>query len=349
MKYYVKSFGEVNGEETKEIFIENKHGALISFATLGARLNRWLVPAVNEETVNVVLGYDDAQHAIEGRGYYYGATIGRVAGRIDGGAFTLNNQTYSLEANDGSNHLHGGSKGVDLANWAYEVVESDEEITVIFSHHQTSETDGYPGALDLKVIHTFNEDNQWRIRYEAKTDQTTLFNPTNHVYFNLNGDNRAAITNHVMMVAATHYLPLREDSIPLGEVATVTGTPFDLQEPIEFEKVLESSHPQLKLTAGFDHPFVLNSAIERKAQVFSPLTKLELEMSTDQDIVVIYTHNVVPTPLSIWGNPLKPYAGFTLETQVAPDAINQPSLGNIILEPEQTYISETAYRISLVE
>lgn len=348
MKYYIKNFGESNGEETKEIFVENGQGTSVSFVTLGARLNRWLVPIADGESVNIVLGYDDAQHALDGRGYYYGATIGRVAGRIDGAAFTLNDRAYELEKNDGLNHLHGGSNGVDLVNWAYEVIEGEGEISVVFTHHQTSEADGYPGEMDLKVIHSFNEDSEWRIRYEAKTDQTTLFNPTNHVYFNLNGDNRAAITNHEMMVAAPHYLPLREDSIPLGEVASVDGTPFDLQNPIEFAKVLESDHPQLKLTGGFDHPFMLDTASSQKARIVSPLTDLELTMTTDQESVVIYTHNVVPTALTIWGKPLEPYAGFTLETQAAPDAINQPSLGDVTLEPEQTYTSETAYRVTLV-
>ena len=43
----------------------------------------------------------------------YGATCGRVAGRISNAEFSLNDEDYALEANNGPNCLHGGSKGFD--------------------------------------------------------------------------------------------------------------------------------------------------------------------------------------------------------------------------------------------
>ena len=39
----------------------------------------------------------------------YGATCGRVAGRISKAKFTLNDEDYELQANNGPNCLHGGS------------------------------------------------------------------------------------------------------------------------------------------------------------------------------------------------------------------------------------------------
>lgn len=47
----------------------------------------------------------------------YGATCGRVAGRISKARFTLNDEDYELEANNGPNCLHGGSEGFDRKNW----------------------------------------------------------------------------------------------------------------------------------------------------------------------------------------------------------------------------------------
>jgi aldose 1-epimerase len=56
----------------------------------------------------------------------YGATCGRVAGRISNGYFALkgvpggwfsDNRTFYLEKNNGTNCLHGGSNGFHRRNW----------------------------------------------------------------------------------------------------------------------------------------------------------------------------------------------------------------------------------------
>lgn len=38
---------------------------------------------------------------------YFGAIVGRVANRIAGAQFTFNGTHYNLDANEGSNMLHG--------------------------------------------------------------------------------------------------------------------------------------------------------------------------------------------------------------------------------------------------
>ncbi|SIN58858.1 Aldose 1-epimerase precursor [Mycobacteroides abscessus subsp. abscessus] len=66
---------------------------------------------------------------------------------------------------------------------------------VIFTTTIQSADDHFPGDIDLEVIHTYNVDHKWTIEYKAKSTEKTLFNPMNHVYFNLNRDNNV-IDNH---------------------------------------------------------------------------------------------------------------------------------------------------------
>ena len=42
---------------------------------------------------------------------YFGGVIGRVANRIQGGKFTLDDKDYQLTVNAASNHHHGGLHG----------------------------------------------------------------------------------------------------------------------------------------------------------------------------------------------------------------------------------------------
>ena len=46
----------------------------------------------------------------------------------------------------------------------------------------------------VKVIHTYDANHRWSVQYEAKSTKT-VFNPSNHVYFNLNRDNNV-VYNH---------------------------------------------------------------------------------------------------------------------------------------------------------
>ena len=49
--------------------------------------------------------------------------------RISNGKFTLNGVEYRLRTNEGGNHLHGGVKGFDSANWAVHVDNRSNAVT----------------------------------------------------------------------------------------------------------------------------------------------------------------------------------------------------------------------------
>jgi galactose mutarotase-like enzyme len=58
-----------------------------------------------------VLGYDTFDEYVMGRNPSFGSVPGRVANRIQHGVFTVGDETYEVEKNNGEHHLHGGSQG----------------------------------------------------------------------------------------------------------------------------------------------------------------------------------------------------------------------------------------------
>ena len=175
----------------------------IVFTNYGARIVCW-----KYHDNNIVLGNKvEADEFYPENPYKFGATIGRYAGRIENASFNLNNKYYQLEANEMTNQLHGGSNGLDRRLFDYEIQNNITNIKVIFKLQIQSKEDGYPGDMMIKVIHTYDVEHRWTIEYEATSNEDTLFNPTNHVYFNLNRDNNV-IDNHSIISEQLKMYPM---------------------------------------------------------------------------------------------------------------------------------------------
>ncbi len=72
----------------------------------------------------LTLNWDDLPHLRDADANpKYGVTCGRVAGRIGGAKFTIDDVEYQLEANNGDACLHGGSNGFDRYEWDHEIVK----------------------------------------------------------------------------------------------------------------------------------------------------------------------------------------------------------------------------------
>ena len=94
--------------------------------------------------------------------------------------------------------------------------------------------DHYPGDMTIKVTHTYDADHRWTIQYEAESTKRTLFNPTNHVYFNLNRDNNV-VDNHRMSSSSLKMYTLDDENIVTGD------------EPLNFAKYLKMNTFSLKI------------------------------------------------------------------------------------------------------
>lgn len=334
MYYEIKDFGD----DYHEIIIHNQQW-LIAFSDLGARINRW-----QAGDKQLILANRDAQEALSNQALYLGATVGRVAGRLAGASVDLGGKTYSLRQNEGIHHLHGGAHPLDLARWTFEVVEEGEAITVVFKLKDADLNNGYPGNMSLQVSHRYSKDNRWTIHYQAESDQNTLFNPTNHVYFNLTGDPSQAIDNHLIKIHSNKYLPLQADGIPKGYLESVSDLGMESGHKMTFGQIFAANRPQIQLKSGLDHAFVLE-AQDPQVEVFEEVGSYSLQMGTDQECIVIYTVNDSKMNAPVNGQRLTYHGAFTLEAQALPDAIHWQDKDATVLKANTVYQSQTWYQI----
>lgn len=341
MQITEKNFG--NGYQL--ITIKNEAGFQLSVTDLGAR-----IVSLGREK-NLVLGFDSAQEYLE-KDVFIGASIGRTAGRIENGRFTLDGESYHVTTDSTTGHsLHGGQPGFETKKWHYTIENGDDEASVIFTTVSPDNEHGFPGNLSVEVRHTLTKENTWRITTKGLSDRTTLFNPTNHVYFNLTGDVTQSVAQHKLWLNSPAFAPLRQDSIPTGRKVKTSGTAFDFQKTKTLADVFTSDFEQKNLVNGIDHPFFLteNNLVAPAAKLTSPDDTIELVVSTDLPCIVIFTANFGEAALEMHGKPLADHGGITFETQIAPGAEQFSDFGSIKLAANEPFETITNYQIHLKE
>ena len=250
-KHAVTGFGTTkDGKEAHLYTLENKNGMKAYVSDFGAVLVRLLVPDQEGKTVDVVLGYDDAAGYEQGDAAV-GAVVGRNANRIGGAGFELNGVPYELDKNDnGKNNLHSGLNYYHKRLWEVKDYEADHVSLLL---HSPDGDQGYPGALDMHVTYTLDDDNTLTIHYEAVPDQDTVINMTNHSYFNLNGHDSGTVLNHKVTLNADFFTPADEESIPTGEIRSVEGTPMDFRAGRVLGDDIDADYEPLRFGSGYDH------------------------------------------------------------------------------------------------
>lgn len=344
-----KVFGKYKGEQVKEYTLTNDNQISLSVITYGAIITQIRMPDKDDVVENVTVNFETLDEIVENRPFH-GAIIGRVSGRIADAKYKDGDKEYKLDKSEGNNMLHGGFNGLDTKNWTAQPIKNDNQVSLILTTHSPHLESGFPGNLDVKVTYTLNNQNEVRIKYEAKTDERTLFNPTNHVYFNLSGENKESIHQHEIQVDSDSFAVLDEENIPTGELRDVDSTPFDLRTLTKLAEVLESDEEQIKERDGLDHPFALNQTKDKPAAILNhEESGRKLLMHTDRDAVVIFSHNTDKEPVTVNEKTIKAHSGITLETSTLPDAVNHENFGSIFLSPDETYISETVFQFLIEE
>ncbi|MFQ6047349.1 MAG: aldose epimerase family protein, partial [Gemmatimonadales bacterium] len=285
-------FGVMPDGRGVEVFtMTNENGIELRAITYGAIIVSVRVPDRNGRLDDVVLGFDDLEGYLRDSPYF-GAIVGRYANRIANGRFTLDGHEHSLTTNNGPNHLHGGLRGFDKVVWEAEPFESDSGAGVVFSYLSPDGEEGYPGNLSVRVTYLLTPDDELVVDYLTTTDRATPVNLSQHSYFNLVGDARRDVLGHVLTINASHFTPVDATLIPTGEIAPVTGTPFDFKEPTPIGARIEDDDEQLGFGGGYDHNFVLDRESEgltHAARVEEPTSGRVLDIFTTEPGLQFYS------------------------------------------------------------
>lgn len=250
----------------------------VQFLNYGATIYTFEIKPKNNR--NIVLSLADPRDYLKMPSSYYGATVGRVAGRIGEGYFKINGKTYHIDQNEKeTNSLHGG-----FASFAFQKFHVTKSSTteLVFEYFSPNGEAGYPGEVKLTVTYMLKADGL-KLTYFAAVSEETILNITNHSYFNLDGT--GTIRNHTLTGNATHYY--KHDAKQLNETLVLndSDSPFYIQERKKLVDII--MHPLVNQppACGFDHLLLIDSPL-----LFST-NDLTLEVSSNYPAIQMYSTN----------------------------------------------------------
>lgn len=332
-------FGQLpSGEKVYELTIQNPQGFRVGILTFGGAITAIYAADAKGHRENVVLGYETLEDYLENPPYL-GVTVGRTAGRIKNGYFDLDGKGIQLENSTNPSALHGGIHGLHRVNWAIEDHREDQATLIYADEAGEGKT---PGTLTIEAQYQVLEEDTLVITYRAMTDERTYVNVANHSYFNLSGKDNETILNHRLKMTAYDYAPVDSESIPLADLESVSGSPFDFTEGAVLSEAVLSDHQQIKGCRGIDHPFKLSRAPEQII-LDDPTSGRRLAINTDQPYVIVYSGNFLAEATVPSGKTFPKHSGICFETQDIPDAPNREDFKGKWLEPGEVYRHETEY------
>lgn len=340
-----------DGREVYEYTLTNKNGIKVKVINYGGIITSVLTPDKDGNFNDIVAGFDTLEEYLNDEACF-GALVGRYANRIGNASFILDDEKYALPVNNGPNCLHGGFKGFNKVFWEITPVESDDDPSLILKYMSKDGEEGFPGNLAVEVRYKLRNDNSLEINFRAKTDKKTIFNPTQHSYFNLSGANSENILNHRLQINALEFLPTDIYQIPLGPPQKVKKTPFDFTILKHIGKDINKKNEQLIIGNGYDNSWILKYDNAEELVLAATLNDVnsgrQMEVYTTEPGIQLYTGNYIDNLKGknelVYG---KHYA-LALETQHFPDSPNKPQFPSTELDVNEEFASMTIYKFSLI-
>ena len=317
----IERFGSLNGQDVLQVSLKGPDGMEAKILTWGAVVRDLVVPLAGGSQ-RVVLGLNSIEDYVA-HSPYFGAIVGRYGNRIGGARFTLDGETYELDANEGKNQLHGGSMGFGTRLWS--IVDHTPSSLTLGLVSEDGDM-GYPGRLVATCTYALLESSRLRIALEATSDRPTPVNLTTHGYFNLDGS--PDISAHELTIAGDYITPTRPDLIPTGEIVAVAGTDYDFTaaRPIHgAQHILYDINYVLRGPSG---------ELRHAATLASRRNGLSMELWTTEPGVQFYDGHLIDMPVEgLDGARYGRHGGLCLEPQRFPDSPNKAHFSESIVRP----------------
>ncbi|MCW1953719.1 MAG: hypothetical protein KIH80_006080 [Flavobacteriia bacterium] len=235
-----------------------------------------------------------------------GACLGPYAGRLE---------------KDGAIELHGGQAAFSKRYWSLHHINKGVTPSVAFSLAYRDSENNLTEVIISYELHK----NSLILKYEASPQTASLLNLSNHSYFTLDQQNQ--IDHYQLEIQATKYFELDQQLLPTGRVQSPLPTQIDFSE----KKTLGSSRLDcIYLTEDNSE----NTGLTKVATVLSPISQIQMEVRTDQEVLVCFTPNE--------------FAGICFETQGYPNAPAHPGFKQPIFGPNKSYRQHTEFRFNIL-
>jgi aldose 1-epimerase len=332
-----KMFATLNEKNVVYSFtLKNSQGMSVEILNYGGVIRKICIPDRSGNIIDVVLGYDNFDGYIKNESML-GATVGRLVGIVPDCSLEINGKNYILQPNEPNGiHVHGGIKGFTRSLWEAKTDSKPEFDSVILSLNSPDGDDGYPGEINAEIVYRLTYDGSLEIIYSAKADRDTLYNPTNHCYFNLSGHNSGYIGSQIISV--NNYAITKD-----GSFSPVKNTLFDLNKPMQFTKALDSG--DMNFSHGFNNFHMLSGHGMRKVMnAKSPETGCILDVFTDCNAAILYSGYYLNNVIGKNGAIYNSQNGFCFETCFVREEQNFNASHSRIVGPEKPFRSITAYK-----
>ncbi len=216
----------------------------------------------------------------------------------------LDNAKYNIPANEkGRNTLHGGDNSISYQHFDFKLIDKNK---IQFSKLQKSSDDGFPANVEIYITYELL-DNAVVIYFDAIADEDTILNLTNHNYYNLSGDYKTTIQNHILEIPASQFVNVDENQVPCEIIDIPKQMIFD---GCTIGKNLDTNCKYLS-NGGIDHCYIVDGAIKIK----DTFSGRKMRVTSSYPAVQIYTTNYPDQLVLSSGRASKKFDAICFEPQ----------------------------------
>ena len=301
-------FGLQNERAIRGRWLENARGTRVCVLDFGGIVQEYSL-ATETGRLPLVLSYTNASDYLLNP-FKINKQIGRVAGRIAGAAFDLFGRRCPVEANEGHNCLHGGSRGLDRQTFQLEPIDG-QHLRLRLALDEAR--DGFPGALDLTIDYQLAEDDRLILRYEATAHGDTVFDPTLHIYWRL----PRGLHGCTLHIPQGEHIAVDAEKLPLN---TDDSPAYDFRHARPLDDAVRAS-------GGFDDIYRVPADIHQAAAILST-PDYRVRLYGDRNGLIIFT----AAPQDGTAHDAGTYDALATELQTLPNSLHRPEYGDIRLK-----------------